>query len=182
MEINALENEDRVFIKTIFNEMRTQINNFSKDRDFILSNAQLFTFLTYSPLAIAIASDGVVDSVEIVAIEKITKTIDVNSMVDLNLMEFMAVATEPDNCIVNEEFNIRVGSEILFLCRNMKTYEESFLKAVKALLVFDLTPKKDGSMTSTFSKMMDSIIENNLSKEKDAQLEKMKKLKIELGI
>jgi len=182
MEINALTNEDKIFIKTIFNEMRLNITDFLKSRDFELSNPQLFTFLTYCPASLAIASDGVVDVTEISAIAKITKSIDVNHMVNIELMEFMSIAPEPENCISNEEFNIRVGSEILFLSKNMKTYEAGFLKAVKALLTFDMNPKKEGSMTSTFSKMMDTIIEHNISKEKELQLEKMNKLKATIGI
>ncbi len=182
MDISVLTNEDKVFIRTIFYEMRNSLQEFCKDREFVLSNPQLFTFVTFSPVALAIASDEVVDIAEITALEKIAKTIDVKNMVGLELIEFMSIANEPDNCITNEEFNIRVGSEILFLCRNMKKYEAAFLSAAKALLTFDLEPGRDTSMTKSFAIMMDSLIEGNASVERQKQLEKLNKIKAELNI
>jgi len=182
MNVSTLTNEDKVFIRTIFNEMRVGIEKFTAERDFVLSNPQLFTFLTYCPAALAIASDGSVDEIEIAALERIAKFIDVKKMVNLDLMEFMSVAPEPVQVITNEEFNLRVGSEILFLSKNMKKYENDFVKAVKALLTFDLNPSKDGSLTKSFSKMMDDIIENNVSKNKEEELNKMAKIKAEIGV
>lgn len=182
MNVSVLTNEDKIFIRTIFNEMRVGIEKFAKTRNFVLSNPQLFTFLTYCPAAMAIASDGKVDETELAALEKISKCIDVKQMVNLDLLEFMSVAPEPENVITNEEFNIRVGSEILYLSRNMKEFEADFVKATKALLTFDLTPSKDGSLTKSFSKLMDDIIANNVSKNKEEELAKMKKLKAEIGI
>lgn len=182
MEIDKLTNEDKIFIRTIFKEIRTKIDKFSKDRDFILSNPQLFTFLTYCPAALAIASDGTVDINEIAALERISRFIDVKTMVNLELMEFMSIASEPENIITNEEFNIRVGSELLFLSRNMKTYENEMLEAVKALLTFDLNPSRDGSLTKTFSKLMNDVIENNVSTNKEAELIKLQKIKSAIGV
>jgi hypothetical protein len=182
MNVGALTNEDKVFIRTIFNEIRIGIDKFSKEREFNLSNPQLFTFLTYCPAALAIASDGTVDEAEIATLERITKFIDVKKMVNLDLMEFMSIAPEPENVITNEEFNIRVGSEILFLSKNMKKYEADFIKAVKALLTFDLNPSKDGSLTKSFSKLMDEIIENNVSINKEEEMTKMKNLKTTIGV
>ncbi len=182
MNMSDLTNEDKVFIRTIFNEMRKSIQNFITERDFNLSNAQLFAFLSNSPAALAIASDGAVDEKEIAGIEKLSKGIDIGSSVNLDLMEMMAVAFEPDNCITNEEFNIRVGSEILFLAKNFKKYESEFVNALKAMLTFDMNPKRDGSLSSSFSKLMDTMIENNVSKDKEAEMKKMKELKMKIGI
>ena len=182
MNIAELTNENKVFIRTIFNEMRLSIDNFMKKREFILSNSQLFTFLSYAPAALAIASDGNVDENEIAAIEKFSRKIDVKSTVNIELMEMMAIAFEPENCMINEEFNIRAGAEILFLARNCNEYEADFIKALKAMLTFDFTPKKDGSLTSSFSKLMDSMIENNASKNKEAEMKKMLEIKQSLGI
>lgn len=182
MDISTLTNEDKVFIRTIFNEMRLGIAQFQKDRDFVLSNPQLFTFLTYCPAALAIASDGNVDVNEIAALERIAKFIDVKKMVNLDLMEFMSVSPEPENIITNEEFNLRVGSEILYLSKNMKKYEADFVKATKALLTFDLNPSKDGSLTKSFSKMMDDIVEHNVSLNKEEEKVKMEKIKVAIGV
>ncbi len=182
MNINNLTNEDKVFIRTIFNEMRNNVKGYLEERDFNLSNPQLFTFLSFSSAALAIASDGDVDEKEIGIIEKISKSIDVRSMVQLDLQEMMSVALEPEGTICNEEFNLRAGSEILYLSKNMKTYEDGFIKAIKAMLTFDLNPGRGNSLTASFTKLMDSIIENNASKNKEEEKKKIEQLKQTLGI
>ena len=182
MDISNLTNENKVFIRTLFNEMRKSIKAFIDERDFNLSNPQLFAFLSNAPAALSIASDGIVDEQEIAILEKLSRGIDVKSSVNLDLMEMMAVAFEPENCITNEEFNIRIGAEILFLAKNFEKYESAFVNALKAMLTFDMDPKRDGSLTSSFSKLMDTMIENNVSKNKEAEMRKMKELKSKIGM
>ncbi len=182
MDITKLTNENKIFIRTIFREMRAGIDNFMKNREFILSNSQIFTFLSYVPAALAIAGDGVVDENEIASLEKLSKSIDVKSAVNIDLMEMMAVAFEPENCIINEEFNIRAGSEILYLARNCNKYEADFIKALKAMLTFDFNPKKENSLTASFGKFMDAMVVNNASKNKNAEMKKIKEIKINLGL
>jgi len=118
-----------------------------------LTNPQLFAFLSNAPAALAIASDGTIDVQEIAALEKLSKGIDLKSTVNLDLMEMMAVAFEPENCITNEEFNIRAGAEILFIAKNFEKYESAFVKSLKAMLTFDMNPKRDGSLSSSFSNL-----------------------------
>jgi len=110
-------------------------------------------FLSNAPAALAIASDGTIDVQEIAALEKLSKGIDLKSTVNLDLMEMMAVAFEPENCITNEEFNIRAGAEILFIAKNFEKYESAFVKSLKAMLTFDMNPKRDGSLSSSFSNL-----------------------------
>ena len=162
--------------------MRKNTKTFMDDRDFQLSNAQLFTFLSNVPAALAIASDGTVDNAEIAALEQMAKAVDVNISVNLELQEMVSVAGEPDTTIINEEFNMRVGSEMLFLSRNIRKYEADLIAAVKALLTFDFNPTKDGSLTSAFNKLMDSVIENNFSDNKEVEQKKISELKLKLGI
>ena len=182
MDIANLTQEDKVFIRTVFNEMRKSVKKYMDDRDFYMSNPQIFTFLSFSSTALAIASDGSVDNKEIAIIEKIARGIDVKFMVQMDLEEMMSVAFQPDNTMINEEFNLRVGAEILFLSKNMKTYEADFINAIKAMLTFDLSPNKDNSLTISFSKLMDSIVENNASKNKAEEMKKIGELKKTLGI
>lgn len=182
MDIQNLTQENKVFIRTLYKEMRDATSPFMNDRDFVMSNSQIFAFLSYAPVALAIASDGVVDDNEIAILEKIGKKIDVKQMVNLDLQEMMSVAFEPENPMTNEEFNLRVGSEILFLSRNMKKYEDDFVRALKALLTFDFNPKKEGSMTQNFSKLMDSVIENNVGKDKENELKNLQAFKQKIGI
>ena len=122
------------------------------DRDFQMSNAQIFTYLLYAPVCLAVASDRQVDEEEIRLLEKITKGADVNSAVNINLMEVIAIAPEPSDIMLNEEFNMRVDAELLYLSRNMDKYETVFIDAVKTLLKLDKDPKSDTSLSTTFSK------------------------------
>jgi len=179
---NQVSQEERVFIRTVFNEIRAALETYQNDRAFVMSNAQLFAYLTYSPVALAIASDGTVDEKEMVALEKIVRNINVSSIVNFELMERLSYAIEPERCILNEEFNIRAGAELLYLCRNMPKYEAKFVEALKALLKFDYDPKRDDSMTKRFVKMMDAIIEGNISQNKEEEMRKMKELQQQLGI
>ena len=182
MAINELTNDYKVKIRTIYKEMRDQTNNFAIDRDFIMSNAQMFTFLSNAPAALAIASDGKVDVEEIAALEKLSRSIDVYVSVNMDLLEVMSVAFEPEECMTNEEFNMRVGSELLFLARNFSRFENDFIASIKALLVFDSNPKAEGSLTSSFSMLMNSMIENNVSKNKEEEMNKMNEFKEKIGI
>ena len=182
MDINELTNDNKIFIRTLFKEMRDQTEAFANDRDFKMSNAQMFTFLSNAPAALAIASDGKVDTEEIAALEKLSRSIDVYTTVNMDLLEMMAVAFEPEECMTNEEFNIRVGSELLFLARNFSSYESEFVAAIKALLTFDFKPGSDGSLTSSFSMLMDLMIKNNISKNKEEEMKKMNDFKEKIGI
>ncbi len=182
MTITELKTEDKVFIRTIFKEMRDKTNAFMKERDFMMSNAQLFTFLSNAPAALAIASDGSVDVEEIAALEKLARSIDVYVSVNMELLEMMSVAFEPDQCMTNEEFNMRVGSELLFLARNLNRFENDFIAALKGMLTFDFNPQNDGSLTSSFDMLMNSMIENNVSKNKEEEMKKMNEFKQKIGI
>jgi len=176
------KNEQINFIRSTFKEMRIKTDKFSKDRDFILSNPQLFTFLYNSSVALAIASDGKVDVIEIAILEKLARSVDVNKTINMNLLEIMSIAPEPEGCITNEEFHLRVGSELLYLSRTMDKYERDFIEGIKALLKFDKNPKKDGSMTSALVKLMDFVIENNAGKNKEKELLKIKEYKKRIGL
>ncbi len=182
MDINKLTQENKKFIRTIFNEMRKKTNSFSIVRDFNMSNAQIFTFLSIAPAAFAAASDNVLDNNEIAKIEKLSRMIDVNSTVNLELMEMMSIAPEPENIMSNEEFNIRAGAELLYLARNLKKFEDDFISALKTLLIFDQNPNKPGSLTSSFIHLMDSMVKNNLSKNKGAEMIKLKEFKTRIGL
>jgi len=182
MNIENLSNEDKIFIRTIFSEMRKSTQAYMDARDFSMSNAQLFAFLSNTPAAFAIAGDGTVDENEISILERMCKVIDIKSMVNIELHETMAVAFEPEYVMTNEEFNLRVGSELLFLARHAAEYEKTFISALKAMLTFDLNPKADGSMSSTFVALMDSMIMNNKSINKAAEKAKLDAFKSELGL
>ncbi|MEA2042766.1 MAG: hypothetical protein U9N85_09475 [Bacteroidota bacterium] len=182
MAFQDLKNEDKVFIRTVFKEMRKNVQGYVSERAFSMSNAQLFTFLSNAPAALAVSSDGTVDNAEIAALEQLSKAIDVNQSVNMELQEMVSVAGEPDDCMINEEFNLRVGSELLYLSRNFSTYETEFIEAIKALLTFDFSPENDGSLTAAFRKLMDDVVENNFSKDKEAEQKKVDELKQKLGI
>ena len=177
-----LTKENIIFIRTVYNEMRSSMEKFQKERNFVMTNSQLFTFLTYSPAVLAISSDGVVDQNEIAVLEKISRSLDVKSTVSLDLAEMMSVATEPENGMSNEEFNLRAGAELLYLCRESKIYKSDIIKALKAMLTFDMTPKAEGSMSSSFSALMDSMIENGISKDKEFERKELAEIKKQLGI
>ncbi|MBN2890917.1 MAG: hypothetical protein JXL97_03545 [Bacteroidales bacterium] len=182
MDATTLTAEDRVQIVQIFGELRENLSSYMSDREFKMSNAQLFTFLTYAPVCLAIASDRDVDESEIRLLDKITKDIDVNTMVSLDLMEVIAIATEPGEIMLNEEFNMRVDSELLYLSRNIDKYEENILAAVKALLKIDKDPSAETSLTQTFSKWFEFVVKKNANRNDKLELEKVAKYKEKIGL
>ncbi len=112
---------------------------------------------------------------------KIARSIDANAL-DLNLVELLSFAPEPMGVILNEEFNLKIGCELLYISRNMDKYENDFIQAVKLLLKFDKNPQADTSMTKTFSRFMDQIIESSLALDKEKELAKVQSFKQRLGI
>ncbi len=162
--------------KAIFSQMRKLTKPYMDERGFQLSNAQLFLFLSNAPAALAIAGDGEVDETEISAIEYLAKSINVDTSVSLELQEQMALAGEPDDNIINQEFNIRVGAELLYLSRNIQKYEKDLIQAVKTMLLLD------ASLKSAISQLMDMVVEDNLSKNKEEETKKMNKIKTEIGL
>ncbi len=182
MNATNLTAEDRVKIVEIFGELRQFLSNFMNDRDFKMSNAQIFTFLTYAPVCLAIASDREVDENEIRLLDKITKDIDVTNMVSLDLMEIIAIANEPEEIMLNEEFNMRIDSELLFLSRNIDKYENEIISSVKSLLKIDKDRTAETSLTKTFSKWFDFVIEKNAGRNKQAEMEKVSKYKANIGL
>lgn len=182
MSTESLTSEDKVFIRTIFKEMRKSLEGFMDTRSYKMSNAQIFTFLSNVPAAFAIAGDGKVDENEIAEIERLAQTINVKKMVNMNLLEMMSVAFEPEDVMTNEEFNLRVGSELLFLARNTDKFEAEFITALKAMLTFDMQPDKEGSMTKAFNTLMDKTIEKNKSENKEEEKAKLEEFKSKIGI
>ncbi len=176
MDTQKISPEEIQTIRSNFKEIREKLEPFIQDRNFKLSNPQIFTFLTFAPAALAIASDGTVDDSEVAMLEKINRGIKVESMVDLNLYELMSYASEPEDCMLNEEFDMRAGSELLYLSRNMEKYRDDFIEALKILLKFDKRPDAEGSMTKSFVDLMNSVVDNNMSENKEVEKQKMDKL------
>ncbi|MCK5536726.1 MAG: hypothetical protein KAI79_07855 [Bacteroidales bacterium] len=171
-----------LLVKEIFKELRNLLKEYSTERNFTMSNAQSFTFLSYVPNSLAIASDREIDNSELNALQNIAIAINVDTMVNLDLMEMLAFAPEPDNVMSNQEFNIRAGAELLFIAQNMDKYEKLFVQAVKTFLKFDKNPESDGSLSKSFVTMMDSLTKNNRSKNKEEETIKLNAIKKELGL
>jgi hypothetical protein len=173
---------DVQLVKEIFKELRLHLKNYIQERNFVLSNAQMFTFLSYLPNALAIASDRVIDNSELNALQNIAIAINVDTMVNLDLMEVLAIAPEPDGIMSNQEFNIRAGAELLYIAQNMDIFEKTFLSAVKTFLKFDRHPEHDTSLSKSFAAMMDGLIKNNRSINKLEEKRKLDSIKTELGL
>lgn len=170
------------FVNGVFSEIRTALADFSRERDFHLTNGQLFTFLSFVPNAFAVASDGRVDEEELKVLDGLSRSIKVEVFVNLDLEEMLTLAAEPDNCILNEEFNIRAGAELLYLCRNLGRYEEAFVVALKAFLKFDRDPKEPASLTNSFVSMMNTMVEKNVSLNKEAEKANLAAFQKRLGL
>ncbi len=181
MESIAITPEAVEEVKKIFPQIRSLLDKYMKDRGFLMSNPQIFIFLTHVPTALAISADRQVDEKELKILDKIAKSIDANAL-DLSLVEILSFAPEPMGVMLNEEFNLRIGSELLYISRNMDKYENDFVEAVKLLLKFDKNPQADTSMTRTFSRFMDQIIESSLALDKEKELAKVQSFKHRLGI
>jgi len=179
--MNNLKSEIQL-IKEFFSQMRNELNTFMHNRQFQMSNAQIFTFLTNAPAALAIACDGTVDESEMSALEQLARSINVAAMVNINLLELFSHAAEPADCMLNEEFNLRVGSELLFLARNIKAYEKNIVQAVKVLLKFDSQPAAENSMTNSLKKLMQTLVNNNLNTNKEEEHRKLSDIYKRLGI
>lgn len=181
METIAITPEAVEEVKKIYPQIRSHLEKYMKDRNFTMSNSQIFIFLTYVPSALAISADKKVDEKELKILDKIARSIDANAL-DLNLVELLSFAPEPMGVILNEEFNLKIGCELLYISRNMDKYENDFIQAVKLLLKFDKNPQADTSMTKTFSRFMDQIIESSLALDKEKELAKVQSFKQKLGI
>ncbi len=181
MENIQLTQEAVEKVQKNFPQIRQLLNDYMQERNFNMSNPQIFIFLTYVPLAMAISADRKVDVNELAILDKLAKSIDANAL-DLNLVELLSFAPEPMNVMYNEEFNLRIGAELLHISRNMDKYEQKFIQAVRKLLEFDSNPQAETSMTKTFSKFMDTVIEQSLAKNKEQEKAKIAEFKRKLGI
>ncbi len=181
MENYVITQDEINEIRTVFKEIRAHLQDYMNERQFPMSNVQLFVFLSNVPAALAIASDKEVDEEELKMLEKIARKIDVNTL-DLNVIELLSYALEPSQVMLNEEFHLRIGTELLYLSKNMDKYEGAIIDAVKALLKLDKNPDNPTSMTRTFEKLMDTIIASNMSKNKKLEEEKIREFKKRLGI
>ncbi len=182
MDAYTLSPEEKKQLILVFGNLRQNLSSYMQDRKFIMSNAQIFTFLMYAPVCLAIASDREVDEQEIRLLSKITSNIDVNSAVNLDLMEVIAIAPEPSNTMLNEEFNMRVDAELLYLSRNIDKYEDDIITAVKTMLKLDKNPDAETSLKNTFNMWFESIVKQNAGRNKEAELEKIKVYKDKIGL
>ncbi len=173
---------DFVLVKEIFSELRNLLKGYMQERSFMMSNAQIFTFLSYVPNTLAIASDREVDESELKALVNIARSVNVDSMVNLDLLEVLSVAPEPEDIMTNQEFNIRAGAELLHISQNMDNYEEIFINAVKTFLKFDRNPEADTSLSKSFISMMDSMVKMNRSKNKEEETQKLNSIKEKLSL
>ncbi len=181
MQDYGINNQAIEQVQELFPQIREKLEPYMTERQFLMSNPQIFIFLTYVPTALAISADKRVDEKELKILDKIAKSIDAN-LLDLNLVEVLSFAPEPVGVMLNEEFNLRIGAELLHISRNMEKYENDFIEAVKLLLKFDKNPQADTSMTKTFSRFMDTIIETSLARDKEEEKQKIRQFKQRLGI
>ncbi len=181
METYHINNQSIEKVEQLYPSIRQHLDKYMDERQFLMSNAQIFVFLTYVPVALAISADKKVDEKELQILDSMARKIDANAL-DLNLVELLSFAPEPMNVMLNEEFNLRIGAELLHISRNMDKYEEDFIQAVKALLQFDEHPEQETSMTKTFSRFMDTVLETSLAKNKQKEKAKIQDFKKRLGI
>ncbi len=175
--------KEKGFVQEAFEKMQKNVSQYANNQNFMMSNVQLFTFLSNVPASFAVAGDGVVDANEIKHLEKLAKGIDVNMNVSLELSEAISMNTvEPEGTMTNEEFNLRVGAELLYLSRHAEKYEANFIEALKALLSLDSDPASPGSLTASLRLMMDNVVKNNLSENKETERKKMDELKQKIGL
>lgn len=165
-----------------FSQIRLQLSKYMSERNFNMSNAQIFAFLLYSPLCLAIASDKVVDEQELKLLEKITKNVDVNKIVSVELFEILTAIPEPQNTIFNEEFNMRIDAELLHIARNIDQYEQDIIQSAKYFLSLSNDPTAATSIAQIYSKWFDFILLNSHSRQKEAEKLKIKEYKEKLGL
>jgi flagellin-specific chaperone FliS len=182
MEGNIITQEEVAKMANIFKEIRQYLDKYMSDRDFKMSNPQMFTFLMYAPVAFAIASDRNVDAKEIRLLDKITKDIDVENVVNIDLMELLTAAPEPSDIMLNEEFNMRIDAEMLYLSRNIDKYEDDIINALKKFLELDKNPESETSLSKTMSMWFDYVIEHNAGRDKEKELQKVAEYKKRIGL
>ncbi|MEM4134461.1 MAG: hypothetical protein QXV73_04620 [Candidatus Micrarchaeia archaeon] len=169
---------------SVLQEKMTQIRQilqpYMEQRDFRMSNPQLFVFLMYAPLALAISSDGVVDQNELAILEKVCKYIDVKQIISIDLFDLLTKIGEPQEVMTNEEFNMRIDSELLYLARNFSKYEKIIIDAAKKFLSISKDPTSGTSLHSYYNKWFDFITSQSVSKTKAKERQKIEQYKKKL--
>lgn len=165
-----------------FSQIRLQLSQYMNERNFNMSNAQIFAFLLYSPLCLAISCDRVIDEQELKLLEKITKNVDVKKLVSVELFEVLTAIPEPQNTMFNEEFNMRIDAELLHIARNIAQYEQDIMQSARYFLSLSNDPTAATSIAQIYSKWFDFILSNSVSKQKDTEKLKIKEYKDKLGL
>jgi hypothetical protein len=156
--------KERILLEDFFSESRQTLHEYLADREVYFSNSQLFAFISVSPIAIAIASDGALDLAEI------SMLIDLASYFERDILpKSFDELPQPENVISNEGFRKIIYSELKYLCLHMQDLEKPLIKCLHSLIKLDEQLSREQppklSIKQKIKDMMKGVIYNNLGKD-----------------
>lgn len=155
--------QEKELLQTFFAEAREILQDYFMERSLVLSNSQLFSFVLVSPIAIAIASDGVLDLTET------TMLVDTASYFDQLMPTAFDSLAQPKGVLSDKEFKKIIYDELRHITLNMERHEAKLLEVIKHLIALDVSLSMDKdpvfSIQHRIKQMMMSVIYNNLGKD-----------------
>lgn len=139
-----INQSDLLFFQEKITQVRYELASYLDERKIMLTSEQLFEMMTAAPVAMAIALDGKVDTLEQSVLEHTANFAHryVDEQTSAETQEIIAALTSPDGVVSYHEFPKVLESELKFIAENFANWKDPLLSGLKIFLELDEVVKK----------------------------------------
>ncbi len=135
---------DLLFFQEKITQVRYELASYLDERKIMLTSEQLFEMMTAAPVAMAIALDGKVDTLEQSVLEHTANFAHryVDEQTSTETQDLIAALTSPDDAVSYREFPKVLEGELKFIAENFANWKMPLLLGLKTFLELDEVVKK----------------------------------------
>ena len=139
-----MNQSDLLFFQEKITQVRYELASYLDERKIMLTSEQLFEMMTAAPVAMAIALDGKVDTLEQSVLEHTANFAHryVDEQTSAETQELIAALTSPDDAVGYRDFPKVLEGELKFIAENFTNWKTPLLSGLKIFLELDEVVKK----------------------------------------
>lgn len=139
-----MNQSDLLFFQEKITQVRYELASYLDERKIMLTSEQLFEMMTAAPVAMAIALDGKVDTLEQSVLEHTANFAHryVDEQTSAETQELIAALTSPDDAVSYRDFPKVLEGELKFIAENFANWKTPLLSGLKIFLELDEVVKK----------------------------------------
>ncbi len=139
-----INQSDLLFFQEKITQVRYELASYLDERKIMLTSEQLFEMMTAAPVAMSIALDGKVDTLEQSVLEHTANFAHryVDEQTSTETQDIIAALTSPDDAVSYRDFPKVLEGELKFIAENFANWKAPLLAGLKIFLELDEVVKK----------------------------------------